>query len=159
MTPKFHIAVLTACLLVSPAAGGAQTNSGDVTFSVPVNLTQLQPDVEKVQVECFVFSDAITVNRQLQKTGSGMTYGPGQVSGDQEIPVSAGRVVATATVVVVVAANLQDPVGKQAQYTCLLRGFSRSQQTWKPFQTNIFEPNTAFHLTPPTDALRGTFTW
>ena len=158
MTPKFHVAVLTACLLVSPAVGGAQSNSGDVTFSVPINLTLLQPDVEKVKVECFIFSDAITVNRQPQKTGSGIAYGPGQVSGVQEIPVSAGRAVATANVVVVVAANLQDPIGKQAQYNCMLRGFSRSQQTWKVFQTT-YESNTAFHLTPPAENLRGTFTW
>jgi hypothetical protein len=156
MTSRILLVVLTACLLAVPSVAPAQTNSGDVTFTVPINLTQLQPDVVKVRVRCFLSSDAITVNRQPTGKGGTGPLGPGEVLGVQELPVSGGRVVTTATVVVVVGGNLENPLGKLARYSCQLQGFSNTAQVW-----NIFDgyPNSAFVLTPQPSLIAGTFTW
>ena len=50
---------LTACVLAASNAVSAQTNAGDVTLRVPLNLTRLSPEIAKVVVDCKLESGAI----------------------------------------------------------------------------------------------------
>jgi hypothetical protein len=178
MIRRLHAAVLTQCLLASSvlvaaqagggppqAVPGAAASSNTITFTVPVNLTQLLPDVTRVRVGCEIHSVAITVNRQSVK-GQPPGSGPGIVSNSVEVPVSGGQVVTTATVVVSVAGVLEDPVGKAASAICFITGYSNSLQRWVGFnhcQSNGIPDCTeaAFRVTPPAFQLNNTvqFTW
>jgi hypothetical protein len=129
MTRRIHALVLAAGVVVATASSAAQTNPGDITFTVPVNITQLFPDVTKVRVTCAVRSEAITVGRIVVKN----VQQPGAVAKSVDLPVSGGQVVTTATVVVSVAGVLENPVGKVATYSCSVDGYSNSQQAWKVF--------------------------
>ena len=155
-----------AGLLLLPTYAGAQANPGDITFTVPLNITQLFGDIVKVRVNCSVMSEAIVVNRV---TGKGGVQGPGAVWKEQEFPVSGGKVVTTATIVVSVAGALADAAGKQAAYSCTLSGFSNAQQKWMPFNyamgtaggaVDLSATDPAFRLSPPGAlGISGTFTW
>jgi hypothetical protein len=174
MRLRLHAVVLTLCLLASPVVvatqagdgppqtvGGASSNT--LTFTVPINLTQLLPDVTKVRASCSVESVAITVNRPQGKGGphAGMVF-----NRSQELPAANGQVVATATVVVSVAGVLEDPVGKPAGYICSIEGYSNSQQMWRVFNScnanGSYECTpVAFRITPFNFQLNnsGQFTW
>jgi hypothetical protein len=131
----------TLCALVTPRLCVAQS---DVTFKVPLNLTQVSSDIAKVAVYCQITSTAIVSNRM------------GKLSAQQEIPVSGGQLVTTVTVVVAVS-GLDNPVGKTATYECMLSGFSTSMQLWQAFNSASTVP--AFRLTPTPGGLSGTFAW
>ena len=162
MTPRMQAVTLAACLVLSPLPGQAQTNQGDITFTVPVNITQLLADITRVRVNCSIASQAITTNRVVVK-GEAQ---PGQVARAEEIPVSNGQVVRTVTVVVSVAGILENPAGQQATYVCGLQGYSNSQQRWQPFNgcqssaTGNECTDLAFRLSPiQQPGNTGTFTW
>jgi hypothetical protein len=161
MTQRIHPVLLTICLLALPGVSAAQANPGDITFTIPVNLTQLANGLGKVRVGCEIQSDAITVNRQPTKA-QGPGSGPGVVyAKSQEIPISGGQVTTTATVVVSTAGVLNDPIGKSAAYLCALEGFSNAQQRWMPFNYSIPISGTepALRLTPNPGSQSGSFTW
>jgi hypothetical protein len=162
MNPRLRAVVLAACLLVSSLPSAAQTNQGDITFTVPINVTQLLADITKVRVTCAVTSQAITDNRRVEK---GVTQ-PGQVGKAEEYPVSNGQVVRTVTIVLSVAGVLENPTGKVASYGCNLQGYSNSLQRWAPFNhcqssaTGNECTEVAFRLSPlQQPGNTGTFTW
>jgi hypothetical protein len=163
MMQRMSIVFLTAVILAVPAVGVAQ-NPGDITFTVPVNLTQLSSGVSKVRVSCAIISEAITVNRQPLNKGA--TTEAGTISAQQELPVAGGEVHATATLVVSTAGVLDNPLGKPATYSCGLDGFSVAQQRFVPFNYALPIEGTepALRLTVPGSQpaplrLGGTFTW
>ena len=160
MTQRIHTVLLTLGVLALPGVSAAQANPGDVTFTVPVTLTQLSNGLGKVRVSCQIQSDAITVNRNSTKSG-GPGSGAGNLYKSEEVPLSGGQVKATATVVISTAGVLDDPIGKSAGYICNLEGFSNAQQRWVPFNSSIPIAGTepALRLTPSPGALSGTFTW
>jgi hypothetical protein len=146
-------ATMTACLLVAPRSLAAQTTA-EVTFKVPVNLTQVSPDIAKVGVMCMITSSAIPiVGRNTGTSTSGNVYK--QV----EIPMAGGQLVTTATVVLGISgpSALTDPVGKTADYRCTLSGFSTSLQTWALF--DAASAQVQYRLSPTPAPLTGTFTW
>jgi len=49
--------IVVLCVLAIPSAARAQSN--DVTFTVPINLSQLSPDLRRVMVRCDIQSAAI----------------------------------------------------------------------------------------------------
>ena len=140
MISRILATTVTLCALATPRLCVAQS---DVTFKVPLNLTQVSSDIAKVAVYCSISSIAI-VNRAAK------------LGAQQEIPVSGGQLVTTVTVVVPVS-GLDNPVGKTATYECLLSGFSTSLQQWQPFNSASAVP--AFRLTPTPAGLSGTFNW
>ena len=163
MTLRMSIVFLTAVLLAVPVSAAAQ-NPGDITFTVPVTLTQLSSGVSKVRVMCTIISEAITVNRQ--PVSKGATIQAGTISAQQEFPVTSGEVHATASLVVSTAGVLDNPLGKEATYICGLDGFSVAQQRFVPFNYALPIEGTepALRLTVPGSQpapLRtgGTFTW
>ena len=140
-------AFIIAGLLV--VAGGAvrpaEAQVGDVTFTVPLNLTQMSPDITKVAVWCRI-------------TGPAIHTRSGNIQAQVEFVPQAGQVVTTATVVVAwVNTDMTDPTGTQASYSCSLSGFSNSLQRWDVFRED--NPTPAFRLKPTPTELTGTFVW
>jgi hypothetical protein len=140
-------AFIIAGLLV--VAGGAvrpaEAQVGDVTFTVPLNLTQMSPDITKVAVWCRI-------------TGPAIHTRSGNIQAQVELVPQAGQVVTTPTVVVAwVNTDMTDPTGTQASYTCSLSGFSNSLQRWDVFRED--HPTPAFRLKPTPTELTGTFVW
>jgi len=136
-----------------PAAAQTPAYGTAVTFNVPVNLTQLSPDLERVRVICMVGSEALNIP-------SGM-FGVGNLAQNppsDEAPVVLGKVERTMQVVFPIAAEwLQNATGKEAQYYCALQGFSRSLQRWELFDES--SNNAAFRLIPTPPVIEGTFVW
>jgi hypothetical protein len=54
MRSRIRIAAFIGCmsLLLMSAAASAQSTSADVTFTVPLNLTNLATEISKVRVKC-----------------------------------------------------------------------------------------------------------
>jgi hypothetical protein len=149
---RFRIvpAALAGLALCTPGALAAQTPTvaTTVTFVVPVDLTQLSPDLQKVRLACAVSSPALVVP-------SG--FGPAPTAED-EIAVQSGQVVTTLRVVIPILSSwLQDPVGKRADYGCHLEGLSKSNPQWNVFADNAADP--AFRLKPTPANLFGSFVW
>lgn len=150
MISRMLAASLTTFVFFTPGPTVPQAQGSDVTFSVPLNLTHLSPDLAKVEVYCTITSNAIPT---YNGNGKG---GIPRVVGQQDIVVSGGQVVTTALVVVAVS-GLINPVGQTARYDCKVSGFSTSQQTWGSLDPA--SPTAAFRVSPATVSLSGTFTW
>ena len=146
---KMQIASLVTAglLLVAGAASRpaeAQT-VGDVTFTVPLNITQMSPDITKVAVWCKI-------------TGPAITTRSGNIGAQVELVPQGGQVVATDTVVVKwPVTDYTNPTGTQASYSCSLSGFSNSLQRWDIFRED--HPTPVFRLRPTPTELTGTFVW
>jgi hypothetical protein len=152
MISRILAAIVTASLLAAAVTSVAQTTSGDVTFELPLNLTQVSSDIVKVQVACSITSEAIPPNTP---TPDGRLIG--KLANQIELPVTRGQLVTTARIVIATAGALNDPIGKSATYDCSILGFSQSQQSWNRFEENSGIP--AFRLTPTPARLTGSFTW
>ena len=146
---KTRIPSLVAAAVLVVAGGAtrpaeAQT-VGDVTFTVPLNITQLSPDITKVAVWCKI-------------TGPGINTRTGNIGAQVEFVPSGGQVVTTASVVVAYpAGDMTNPAGQQATYACTLSGFSNSLQRWDVFREDHATP--VFRLKPTPPELSGTFIW
>jgi hypothetical protein len=132
-------------MLAVPASSAAQTAEAEVTLKVPVNLTQLGPDVSKIRIGCTIRSVAIS-------TGNAN----GEVTNTQEIPVSGGQVVTTASLAFSFT-RLDNPVGKSAFITCSLDGWSAPQQAWIQFTGGATNPS--FRISPSLGLIGGAFAW
>ena len=127
----------------APQNAAAQTSDGAVTFSLPLNITNLSPDITKVAVYCKITSSAF--NNRF-----------GYVQKQEEYVPQNGQVVTTATVVIPTT-ELLDPIGKSANYYCTLSAFSNSLQRWELFSETSATP--VFRLRPTPPEMSGTFTW
>jgi hypothetical protein len=124
--------------------GAAWAQASDVTFTVPVNLTQLRPEVQGVAVECQITSTAIIAPTK------------GSSSGVARFVPTGGRVQTTATVHVPIA-RLDSDSGTAATYRCDLKGQTYANGPWSLFSANAFM--LALKLTPQTAPIIGTFNW
>ena len=108
---------LTVVLLAAPASTAAQA-SIEITVKVPLNLTQLSPDLQKVRVSCTIQTGAIP---------------GGGASQTQELPVSGGQVVTTATLVFPLTnLDLSTTWGRNARVVCGIQGYSTAT-SWHSF--------------------------
>jgi hypothetical protein len=108
------LAVLAPSLVTAPA--NAQSTAADVTFAVPLNLTNLATDITKVRVQCSLpFATQQSANAGFRQ-------------GEVEIPVTNRQVVTTAqvTVMIPVAAVSQTAAGQSMSYNCELALYSAS---------------------------------
>lgn len=152
---KHHsaLAVMLATSLITPATLSAQSVSTEVTVKVPVNLTQLGPDVQKARVTCSIMSDAITTaTTGVISSASGGRW----VEQSVEFPATGGLVATTASVVFSLS-GLDNPVGKNASLSCILTGWSVSEQKWNFFNTSA--TNVSFRTTTNVPTLQNTFVW
>jgi hypothetical protein len=159
MNIRILLAFLSGWLLVLSPPAAAQNRPGDITFTMPVNLTHLFSDITVVRLRCSVDSTAILVNRSpaTAKSPAGTIGFVANVSGD--VPVSDGQVVTTLTTTVSVAGVLDNPSGQTAHYHCELEGASTSLQRWGTFNQH-FQDTPYFKLTPSAiTQVDGTFAW
>ena len=161
--------------LIVLALGGARPVRAQavVSFDVPVNLTQVHGDIERVRVICGVMSEAI-VPAPLANSGSSGSLGDWSnltssstsiygdnlplTAGRHEMPVFNNQVVATLRVIVTIPAEwLVNPIGKKAQYSCGVMGYSRTVQKWGLFSDQSTE--LAFKLKVVPEVFQGEFVW
>lgn len=146
-------AAITCCLaVIYTQNGAAQTPPPNVTFEVPLSLTRLPSQIQKVRLLCSIASSA------LQPGSDGLRRRYGEI----EIPVSQGGV--AQTVQVVMTLTDQDlgnnPSGQPASYTCELAGFSTTvARGWATFHGST-QNDPLFFLAPaPPSSLTGSFVW
>jgi hypothetical protein len=156
----FSIAIL-AVMFAAPSHAACQTASPVpalatvITLDMQLNLTNLSPDLERVRLVCFIQSSAYSV--PLPSIGSpddAVRLLPGA-----ELFVAQGKAVGTLSVQVPIAvANLApDAVGKQANYTCMLTGYSTSLQRWDGLRDQ--HQNATFRVNPAPPVMTGNFVW
>lgn len=137
---KVHTCLaISMCVLLGTDAGAQDKTQ--VTFSVPLNLSQISSEIGTVGVFCTVSSAAAQPNS---------TYGV-----SRHTPAG-GRVQATAVVRVDIL-KLDDPAGKTATYRCVLRGLRTGQNTWADFAAGASD--SAFRMSPNPTPITGSFDW
>jgi len=125
----------------------------DVTFRVPVNLTNLSPDIVRVRVQCRI--SAYFSEFKGTRQGDAWFY---QASGQ----IVGGRIAATATVVVAVP-TLKDPAGlispapKTANWDCSLQAFTQAGPVWGEFGET--PSSQMYRMSPPLTRISGSFLW
>lgn len=142
--------LLTACVLAASTAVSAQTNAGDVTLRVPLNLTRLSPEIAKVVVSCKLESGAIG-DQNGQPTPDRYVV----LDAKKEIAVTGGQVVTTADVVFSIP-SLVNPSAYQAIYGCRLTGITKAGRS-DGFSATT--PDPVFRLVPTPVNFEGTFAW
>lgn len=142
MRSRLVYAIITVMLLAGPVSVAAQGTETEVTLKVPVNLTLLGSGLPKVKVTCGIRSAAIPGISQFHEQS-------------QEILVSGGQVVMTATLVF--RFQLENPIGKLADIMCVIKGWSTLHQLWEVFNANAENP--VFRTTPSLGLLQSSFTW
>lgn len=142
--------ILVASIALALTARGNLTAQTIVTLDVPLNLTQLSPDLEKIRVNCSLFMDGLTPTS---------SYPPMVTM--QEVRVPGPQLTLTLKLHIYVAAPLlQGAQGKPGKYACNLDGYSTSLQKWDQFLETHSQD--AFRLKSSGGSLReilGTFTW
>lgn len=139
---KTFLPLVVLALACQPLAM-AQTQSNDVTFTVPLNLTQLPSYVAKVAVAC----ELSPTPREMLVLGSRV-----------ELPVTYGRAVTTASVVVSVPAD-HYKAGQSVSYSCSLTAFVASPEYsgWEPFgKSSRAGP---LDVSPVPLPITGSFVW
>lgn len=176
------LAVASLAIAQAPPMGGFPTGAlpqSDVTFHVPLNLTQLAADITKVAVVCVVFDQRGSSNSPnlgqtwadehadllddpaMTALQNGLT-GFGVWGADRvEIPVTSGAVITTATVIVTISDTQgwaqADHFGDELGYFCAVDGFSGQLQRWEMF--DAAHPIAVFRLSPTPDPIPGDFVW
>ena len=139
-----HALLLFVLSLTCQPLAIAQTPPEEVTFTLPLSLTQLPSYVTKVAVAC-----------ELSPIPRGMLSLGNQV----EFPVAYGKVVTTASVVVSIPADKAYKTGQSVNYTCSLTAFVSSPKYsgWEPFgKTTMAGP---LDVSPLPSPLTGNFVW
>ena len=141
-------AAIVAAAIAMGGVAAAQTSN--LTFRVPLNLTQLPSDLTSVRIECVVQSAA------LANAGIASHQMP---HGKTDISVSNGQVVTTTEVVVPVSSDTliqANAVGTSASYECRLMGAFTSNSSYVYLDQ---AGSGVARLSPLPAKLTGTFTW
>lgn len=143
MSNRNLLLVMASLVVSSPASVAGQTM---ITIEAPVKLTDLAPDITKVNLHCTITSQAIVSPNR------------GSATGTDELPVIAGQLISTFRVIFdFPQGSLSSPLGTTANYSCVLR-----------FKTSTGFNNTSFDNLPPTSphalkpaptVVQGTFVW
>ena len=135
-----------------PCAATAQipTLETAVTFLVPLSLTGLSPDLERIRVSCTILPDTV-LNTYYTPT-------PGGIPTPQiEAAVTSGRVVTTLSVLVYVVDVPPTASGKESYYQCNIDGYSKTLKRWGFFSETATDA--VFRLTPTPAPINGTIKW
>jgi hypothetical protein len=134
-------------LLPNPriSAPSILVTSSDVTFAVPLNLTQLPPGLRGIDVSCAIASEA------FHPSGA-------ELRAAKEVSISGGQVVTTVQVVVPVNVPA-DSAGKTARYSCSMRGVDSSSGVPDFLAAGHVKPAFRVAITPPEGFISGSFTW
>lgn len=140
--------------ITSPVAAQTATT---VTFTMPVNLTQLSPDLSRVRMVCAILPNTVLVYSPAENVA--VTSFDIDALPKDELPVASGQLVATLRVVYAIDAGWlkKDPAGSTWQYECRLQGFSTSLQLWEFFSSTPKWP--VFLLNPAPAPVKSSFIW
>ena len=134
-----------------PQFSGAATS---VTLTVPVKLTQLSPDLERVKLMCQVGGEGITIPSSF---GLGMAGLEMLLKPVDDVMVTSGQLVTTLKVMAWIPVELFDnPIGKTAMYQCRFTGYSKSLKLWGDLHDAATDA--VFNI-KPTPQVQGTFVW
>lgn len=137
MKSRFAAVTATLIALTAPQAIAAQA-SMEVTLNVPVDLTQLSPELLRIKVGCTIVSRAITT------PGAN-----GQMTVSQDVAVTNGRVQRTVQLVFQLT-GLDKPDENPATTVCALNAYdevNRTLEQLKPGHPNpIFRTNVTVGL-------------
>jgi len=148
MRYRIVASTLAGLALWAPGALRAQTPTvaTTITFVVPVNLTQLSPDIAKVRVACMIQSSNALV---------WPTSGPAPTL-EEEMDVQNGQVITAFRIIMPIYSSwLVDPVGKQATYICAVEGYNKGR--WDRFSETASDP--ALRVKPTPADIVGSFIW
>lgn len=152
---RFRIvpATVLAFGLGAPGALAAQTTTIEtsVTFLVPVNLTQLSSDLERVRALCVVMPSAVLTPQPLPYNA------PSPILMTEALVVSGQMITTLRTEFPILSGWLQNAIGQQATYQCELQGYSKSLDRWSPFSETA--QDAVFRLKPTPATLQGSFVW
>ena len=141
----------TTLVFVGVAAPRPLTAQTTITLEMPVNFTQLSPNIEKIIFSCTITSTAIAANPS-QSLSAG-----GPVAAEDGLPVVGGKLVTTMRVVFVFPeGSLQSPIGKTANYSCVLAVHTKTGGA-SLFSETSTDPT--FYLKPAPPELKGSFVW
>lgn len=151
MPLKTPLPLIALCLTITPLAASSQATDPTITFTMPLKLTNISPDISKVGIWCRIRSTALLTRDNRVSTQVEFPVRSGQVVSFEYQPVSTATVEVKAT-------NLDaNALGKDASYECTLTGFSNSLQRWDMFNESHTVP--AFRLSPTPAPLTGVFVW
>jgi hypothetical protein len=155
MRLKTCAAVIAISGLGAPGLASAQQLSGEatsVTFTLPVKLTQLPPDLERVRLSCFLTSLALRL-----PSGPSLLFPESLFRPVDDVLVTSGQLITTMKVVYWLPVELFDnPIGKTAEYECGLQGYSKALQRWDILQEAATAP---VFTVKPTPQAKGSFVW
>ena len=164
---------VAACAFGLPRPVAGQVNVGGgtiptitfqtaITFTLQVNLTQLSPDLAKVGFTCLIMPGETLAYPSYLSFG-GALFGGGFPFASwpfpkDELPVMSGQVQGTLRVVYPLAAEwFNNPIGKTADYQCMLLGYVTSVAGWGVLSEDSKVP--ALLVRVPTGSLAGSFFW
>jgi len=125
---------------------GAATS---VTLTVPVKLTQLSPDLERVRLQCMLGGDGLRANATPMLDPL--------LKPVDEVMVTSGQLVTTMKVMIWIPVEIfDDPIGKTAGYQCRFTGYSKSLNLWGDLHDAATDA--VFNI-KPTPQIQGTFVW
>ena len=153
MLSRFVAGTVLILGLCAPGPAAAQTTfETSVTFLVPVNLTQLSPDLEKVKLTCTILFDQ-WLNTYYKPNPAGVPMPEGETT-----VISGGKVNTTLRAeVFIVSGSLENAPGHESSYQCNLMGYSKSLQRWDFFSETATDA--AFRLKPKPGPINGTLVW
>lgn len=148
---------MAAGLLLVASTASAQTAVTTITFTLPVNLAQLPPELTRVRLVCAISRSAVLVYDPYMSTA--VSDFDVNVLPKDELPVVSGQLVATLTVAYPIMDGWIKPqaIGQPADYECRLFGFSTSQQAWDMFSATAKWPE--FRINPAPAPIKASFTW
>lgn len=153
MLARFVTVAALVLGLGAPASAAAQTTfETSVTFLVPVNLTQLSPDLGKVKLSCNILFDQ-WLNTYYKPTPPGIPLPEGETT-----VITGGKVNTTLRAeYFVYSGALENAVGHESTYQCSLMGYSKSLQRWDSFSETA--KDAVFRLKPTPSTITGTLVW
>jgi hypothetical protein len=135
---------VSVVLLLLPATTWAQATSNDVTFKVPVRITNLSPNIEALYVVCGITSLALDRSRDS--------------SPPARFFMSTGRIDRTLDVIVRIPNPINISRSNVATYACVLTGLNRATPPVRSeFSENHALPE--FRLSPTPRPITGSFEW
>ena len=157
MLRRMVVATAMSWMMSTPSAVAAQTVVTTVTFSIPLNLTNLSPDLARVRLVCAILPGGSLVYSKSENDAAS-TFDVNALP-KADLPVVGGQVQATL--------SLDYPIwdgwlkaginGSTNQYECRLQGFSMTSQTWDYFSATPKDP--AFLLTPAPVPIKNSIVW
>lgn len=151
--------VLAAFGLGTPRLMAAQFGlqlSGEftsVTFTMPVKLTQLPPDLERVRLQCQLTGNLGGTSLYTAASALEPLLKP-----TDEVLVTSGQLVTTMKVMIVLPIELfsTNVSGSLADYECRLSGYSKALKVWDLLDE---AQTVAVFKVTPTPKVTGQFKW